>query len=189
MYKSWVILILAVCLIACQTSVTNARDDVVGVIDSQTLLARFPQFKAQYLSYQPSALELQAIKHIQGKRLVVLFGTWCHDSEREVPRLLKTLALANVKLASLQLLGVGPNKELPGADHQKFRLRYTPTFILFDAQQELGRIIERPQRTLAEDLEAMLPVMSLSILMHQASLHHHQYLMGSSRPAHGHRTT
>lgn len=156
MDKICVIFLLAVTLVACQSTTSIAREDVVGLIDSQALLTRFPQFNAQYQSYQPTSLELQAIKRIEGKTLVVLFGTWCHDSEREVPRLLKTLALGHVKLASLQLLAVNPNKQLPGAAQRSYDLRYTPTFILLAGERELGRIIERPTVTLAQDLAALV---------------------------------
>jgi thioredoxin 1 len=155
-YKTWSIFLLVVSLVACQTT-PIAREEVVGLIDSQALLAQFPQFNTQYQSYQPTPVELQAIKRIEGKTLVVLFGTWCHDSVREVPRLLKTLTLAHVNLTSLQLLAVNPSKQLPGGAQRAYDLRYTPTFILFEGEQELGRIIERPAVTLAQDLAALVP--------------------------------
>ncbi|MFQ3197696.1 MAG: thioredoxin 1 [Paraglaciecola sp.] len=156
MYKTWSIFLLVLTLVACQTT-PIAREDAVGLIDNEVLLAQFPQFNTQYHSYQPTPDELQAIKRIEGKTLVVLFGTWCHDSEREVPRLLKTLALADVNLSALQLLAVNPSKQLPGAAQRAYDLRYTPTFILFEGDRELGRIIERPAVTLAQDLAALVP--------------------------------
>lgn len=155
MFKSWSIFLLVLTLLACPTT-SIAREDVIGLIDSQALLAQFPQFNEQYQNYQPTAVELQAIKRIEGKTLVVLFGTWCHDSVREVPRLLKSLALAQVNLDRLQLLGVDTSKQLPGAEQQAYDLRYTPTFIVFEENRELGRIIERPTATLAEDLAALV---------------------------------
>ena len=157
MYKTWSIFLWAVTLIACQTTTVIAREEVVGLIDSQALLAQFPQFNDQYQNYSPTPLELQAIKRIEGKALVVLFGTWCHDSVREVPRLLKTLALADVNLSALQLLAVDTDKQLPGAAQRAYDLLYTPTFILFEGERELGRVIERPTVTLAQDLAALLP--------------------------------
>ena len=157
MFKGWVIFLLAVTLIACQSATRVVRDDAIGLIDSQALLTQYPGYREQYQDYQPTAAQLLAIKQLEGKTLIILFGTWCHDSEREVPRLLKTLALAHVKLASLQLLGVTPNKQLPQGAHRAYALRYTPTFILLDTEREIGRVIERPVLSVAEDLAAMLP--------------------------------
>lgn len=161
MYKGCVILLLAGMLFACQTANSENRDDAAGLISSQALLQQYPQFNREYQAYQPTSKELQAIGRIEGKTLVVLFGTWCHDSEREVPRLLKTLAIAEVNLTSLRLLAVSPGKQLPKGEHRDYGLRYTPTFILFDSDPEpgdleLGRVIERPVLSVAEDLAAIL---------------------------------
>jgi thioredoxin 1 len=84
--------------------------------------------------------------------LVVLFGTWCHDSVREVPRLLKLLDVSGVKLKSLSLHGVNYNKQEPNNLHRQYDLRYSPTIILLQGDAELGRIVEKPMASLGEDL-------------------------------------
>jgi thioredoxin 1 len=60
-----------------------------GVISASQLITEYPLFRSAYEQYQPSSAEIAAVKSLSGKSLIVLFGTWCHDSEREVPRLLK----------------------------------------------------------------------------------------------------
>ncbi|WP_166838506.1 hypothetical protein [Rheinheimera pleomorphica] len=92
---------------------------------------------------------------LSGTSLVVLFGSWCHDSEREVPRLLKLIDQSGVELESLQLQGVDRRKQHPENLHNQFALRYTPTIIVLRDGNELGRIIEKPQRSLAADLAAL----------------------------------
>ncbi|WP_293747188.1 thioredoxin [uncultured Paraglaciecola sp.] len=133
-----------------------ASEPFTGIISAAQLMADYPQFRAIYEQYQPSASEITAVNVVSGKSLVVLFGTWCHDSEREVPRLLKLLDLSGVDLANLSLHGVNYNKQDPTNLHQKYDLRYTPTFILLQGEEELGRIIEKPVTSLGEDLASFV---------------------------------
>ncbi|MEP2653612.1 MAG: thioredoxin family protein [Paraglaciecola sp.] len=135
---------------------TDVTKDFTGVISTEALIAEYPQFQSVYESYEPTEAEITAIKSIEGKSIMVLFGTWCHDSEREVPRLLKLLERAGVTLKSLSLVGVDRNKQEPGNRHSQFELRYTPTIILLDGNKELGRVIERPQVSLGEDLQVFV---------------------------------
>ena len=133
-----------------QQSVTS--EPFTGVISASQLMTEYPQFRSAYDQYQPNAAEIAAIKSLSGKSLIVLFGTWCHDSEREVPRLLKLLDLSGVELDSLSLHGVNYNKQEPNNLHQQYDLRYSPTIILLQGEAELGRIVEKPITSLGEDL-------------------------------------
>ena len=155
----YLILALALLLTACTSllphpvGATNmASADAEGIISKEALLAQYPPFAAEYSRYQPDAAEVQQIQNLQGLQLVVLFGTWCHDSEREVPRLLKLLQQANVATDNLQLQAVNRQKQHPQQLHSYYNLKYTPTIIVLQNGKELGRIIERPQQSLAEDL-------------------------------------
>lgn len=127
-----------------------------GEISAQQLLADYSYFNDVYQQYQPSSVENAAAKSLSGKSILVLFGTWCHDSEREVPRLLKLLETSGVKLANLSIHGVNYNKQEPTNLHRQYTLRYTPTIILLDNEQELGRIEEKPKVSLGEDLASFV---------------------------------
>lgn len=129
-----------------------------GVISTSQLMTQYPQFRSAYDQYQPSSTEIDEIKKLSGKSLVVLFGTWCHDSEREVPRLLKLLDLSGVELQSLSLHGVNYNKQEPTDLHRQYNLRYSPTIILLQGkgEGELGRVVEKPVVSLGVDLAAFI---------------------------------
>ena len=81
-----------------------------------------------------------------------MFGTWCHDSKREVPRMLKILDSAGMKSEQISLIGVDINKTEPNGREQLYNLKNTPTFILLRNGTEVGRIVERPQISLESDL-------------------------------------
>ena len=84
-----------------------------------------------------------------------MFGTWCHDSQREVPRLLKTFDLSGLEVPKLTLVAVDRKKTDPLGLAKQYGLRYTPTFILLNDGKELGRVIERPKTGLTQDLKAL----------------------------------
>ncbi len=123
-----------------------------GLISAKQLIKEYPQFRAAYEQYQPTLAEITAIKSISGKSLLVLFGTWCHDSEREVPRLLKLIDLSGVELKNLSLYGVNYNKQEPSNLHRQYDLVFSPTIILLQGEVELGRVVEKPMNSLGEDL-------------------------------------
>jgi hypothetical protein len=156
--RSILMFVLSLALLGCQATPSHTEQDkeLLGVVSPQELLQANSGFAQSYHSYQPSENELAAVKLLEGKSLTILFGTWCHDSEREVPRLLKTLDMSQGQLTELRLIAVNHNKQEPSGIYQTLELRYTPTFVLFDGTKELGRVVERPQLTLTEDLAALL---------------------------------
>lgn len=152
--KSLFLALLVIVSVSCNsTEQPIAKSEpFTSVISASQLIAEYPQFRAAYEQYQPSSEEMAAVKSLSGKSLIVLFGTWCHDSEREVPRLLKLLDLSGVELQSLSLHGVNYNKQEPNDLHQQYVLKYSPTIILLQGENELGRIVEKPVASLGEDL-------------------------------------
>jgi thioredoxin 1 len=156
--KAFLGALLAIVLLGCNATDHNSEGPglVTGMISASQLLTEYPQFRSAYEQYQPSSTEIDAVKTLVGKSLVVLFGTWCHDSEREVPRLLKLLNLSGVELQNLSLHGVNHNKQEPTNLHRQYNLKYSPTIILLQGQDELGRIIEKPLVSLGEDLASFI---------------------------------
>lgn len=139
-------------------SVSCAKSDEVNIgdIGVTELLRDYPIFAEEFTRYQVTDEEKALMMALQGKALLVMFGTWCHDSEREVPRLLKLIEQSGVELANLQLLAVDVKKNEPTGLAQQHRLKYTPTIVLFDGANELGRVIEKPGNGLANDLAMLL---------------------------------
>lgn len=123
----------------------------LGVVDKHWLLSQYPEFAEAYHHYFPAQTDLAAMATLEGKEILVLFGTWCHDSVREVPRLLKLIDESGVHLKRLTLVAVDGNKSEPGDRHVIYGLRYTPTMILIEDGLEVTRIVERPRQSIARD--------------------------------------
>jgi len=125
----------------------------LGDISQAELLERHEVFKRNYDAYEVT-------KRIDGLpadlKVKILFGTWCHDSEREVPRMLKLLTASGVKEDNISLISLDIRKEEPEGRAKALDVRFTPTFIFFRSDIELGRIIEQPIKSLQADVEAMV---------------------------------
>lgn len=88
--------------------------------------------------------------------VTILFGTWCHDSEREVPKMLKLLAASGVQQKSISLIALDIRKEEPRGRAKALGVTHTPTFVFFSDDVELGRIVERPAVSLEHAIQDML---------------------------------
>lgn len=125
----------------------------LGDISQAQLLERHEMFKRNYDAYEVTA----GIDGLPADMKVkILFGTWCHDSEREVPRMLKLLAASGVKEENISLISLDIRKEEPEGRAKAMGVRFTPTFVFFSEGAELGRIIERPIVDLAHDVTALV---------------------------------
>ena len=125
----------------------------LGDISQVELLERHEVFKRNYDAYEVTA----GIDGLPADlKVKILFGTWCHDSEREVPRMLKLLAASGVKEDNISLISLDIRKEEPEGRAKALAVRFTPTFIFFSGDAELGRIIERPVESLQADIAEMV---------------------------------
>lgn len=131
------------------------HEDLVGVIDKFALLeAPYESwFKKNYSSYSPDKSSLEALaKTLNGIQVKVFMGTWCHDSQREVPRLYKILEGSNFDLSNLNLVSLSPDKETPNGLEKGLNIQRTPTFIFLKDGVEIGRIVEKPRESLEKDI-------------------------------------
>ena len=130
--------------------VDKPKNNLLGDIQTQNLFTEYPLFKLRYDNYEVTdQINLSDLEDIS---IVIMFGTWCHDSKREVPRMLRILDSAGVGTEQISLIGVDINKTEPKGREKLYNLRNTPTLILLKNGKEVGRIIERPNVSLEADL-------------------------------------
>ncbi|MBA6389574.1 thioredoxin family protein [Colwellia sp. BRX10-3] len=147
--------IILVVLSACANSQVDKTAMAIGEVSQQQLMSEHKSFQQSYQTFQLSDNEIAEIKgwpndlHIE-----VYFGSWCHDSQREVPRFFKMVAESPT--LSNRLIGLDYEKSEPNGSAKKHDIKYTPTFIVYQGDKEIGRIIERPNVSLTADISAML---------------------------------
>ena len=92
----------------------------------------------------------------EGLTLKVVMGTWCPDSRREIPRLMRILDIWQFPAASVAFIGVDDEKNSSVADFDKLDIQRVPTIIIFKNNVEAGRIIEIPATSLEQDMVNIL---------------------------------
>ncbi len=97
----------------------------------------------------------------------MIFGTWCGDSRREVPRLWKILEEAGYPVDEIEMLAVGSARFTPRmgiseelldwskAVKKRYGVERVATIILYRGGEETGRIVETPEGSLEENLLAI----------------------------------
>lgn len=112
----------------------------------------------EYEEYTPEQNVIEKIKKQINDvlRIKIVMGSWCSDSQREVPRFYRIMDDAGIPDEKVELISVNRDKVVPGMDISALNIERVPTFIVYDGIKELGRIIETPAETLEEDLLRIL---------------------------------
>ena len=79
-------------------------------------------------------------------------NTRCHDSEREVPRLIKILNELNFSEDNLKIVLLNSEKKSSGGYENGKNITNTPTFIFLNESIEKNRIVEFPFENLEKDI-------------------------------------
>jgi len=148
------LLISTLILNSCK-SIGNQQELIVGAISSSQLEANYPLFDKNHQSFVINESEQVQIQQWPSNvRIDAYFGTWCHDSQREVPRLLKLLEY-NDSIDS-RLISLDYQKSDPQGKAVMNKVKFTPTFIVYLNNNEIGRIIERPKVSLVADVTGFI---------------------------------
>ncbi|WP_207632914.1 thioredoxin family protein [Foetidibacter luteolus] len=118
-------------------------------------------YDTAYLNYKPDQSIVQSISPLlKNKTIQVFLGTWCGDSRREVPRMMKVLQSAGMDTGHIQLIFVSnaetAYKQSPQHEERGRNIHHIPTFIVYDKGHEMNRIVEWPVQSLEKDLLAIL---------------------------------
>lgn len=125
----------------------------VNEIDRDSILKTSPEWQENYDNYIVDELILKAIaSNASTLKIDVYLGTWCSDSRQHVPVFIKILAALENSGLAVKFFNVekkaDPNMKYYVAEPQVERV---PTFIFYRDDREIGRIIENPAKTMAED--------------------------------------
>jgi len=154
MKKIYQLFFLSLFAYSCASETYPMDPYAVGDISIKTLFENHEGFQDNYEEYQPGNLLDPAL--FRGVEIYMLFGTWCHDSKREVPRLLSLLNKLDVPENQINLIGLNFMKNDSQDRGKKFQIKKTPTFVFLKNQKEIGRIVEMPEISLEADLLKIL---------------------------------
>jgi thiol-disulfide isomerase/thioredoxin len=113
-----------------------------------------------YEAYKTEDALLPKIKSLTDNttKIQIFMGTWCGDSKREVPRMIKLLDKAGI--SNYEIIGTYDTDTLykvsPQHEEKGLNIFRVPTFIVYKNGKELNRIIEFPKDNLEKDLVTIL---------------------------------
>ena len=136
-----------------------AQEEVVatGPVGIQDLLMLPGWFGEDYRTYQPSRTYTDSIpRYMDGVNILCFLGTWCSDSRREVPRMLKLIQTRNLPPETMTMIGLDREKHSGTGEEKKYDIEKVPTFIVLRNGEEIGRIVEKPIGPIEKDLLGIL---------------------------------
>ena len=141
----------------------NGKKFMVGKITQEGLESEPYQnwFQVGYESYMVDEQMTKMFQKKLKKHDVKLFlGTWCGDSKREVPRILKILEKCGHPSNQLEIVALDRRKEhykkSPTGEEQGWNIVKVPTIIFLKDGKEVNRIVESPIASLEEDMAQIL---------------------------------
>jgi dipeptidyl aminopeptidase/acylaminoacyl peptidase len=140
-----------------------------GEVTREDIRKEIPDWGAEYDAYAADLDSLEALQTgLKNVRFICVFGTWCSDSKREVPRFWRLLDDLGVPEAALEMYAVGSSRFTEEMGVPKDVLEWSrdikawhdvtavESIIVERAGREIGRIVEAPAQSLEKDLLEIL---------------------------------
>ncbi|MFM9837318.1 MAG: thioredoxin family protein [Cyclobacteriaceae bacterium] len=115
-------------------------------------------YAKNFVAYEPNSEIVNAIKKINlsNYSVKIFFGSWCGDSKRELPKMAKLLEKLSFPTKNLTLIGVDDSTEVykqsPQREEAGLNIFRVPTFIFYENNKEVGRMVEYAKETMERDL-------------------------------------
>ena len=136
---------------------SDANEILIGQITAEQLTSNFKAFDNTERKTHLSEKSITSLTEIKGTYSIKAFlGTWCHDSEREIPILLDIINTAKNPNLQLSLIALNEDKEDPKGLAKQYQIKYTPTIVIEANGIEIGRIVERPENSLEDDILSII---------------------------------
>lgn len=115
-------------------------------------------FESAYNEYNPDENIIEMLKKIDLNevKIMVIFGTWCGDSRREIPRFYKIIDKTKIKESNITFIGIDTKRSANHRFLDFIEFTRIPTFIFYKKGKELGRIVESTKVSLESDMYKIL---------------------------------
>ncbi len=158
----------SVCRVGMTVYESDRGRQLLGEVTPEDFDRLLPDWSSEMDTYQPVAEDLAMLAEVSEQvEIICVLGSWCGDSEREVPRFWKILQEVGNPNLVLKHYAVGRTSD-ETADEKMveigfdeslrdvYNVELVPTFIFYLGDRELGRIIETPVTTLEMDAAEIL---------------------------------
>ncbi|MGN8225318.1 thioredoxin family protein [Gracilimonas sp. BCB1] len=152
----WFVFVVMFCLIW-PSALKAQQQDLTGPVTKEEILANDRIYDIYIDRYKPDSESTEYLSaHQDSVQLMVFVGSWCRESKKYIPGLMKTLELAKNANIGVQYIAVDRQKKFPEEFLNKFDIKYIPTVLVLKGTTEVGRIEEKPHRLIETDLVQIL---------------------------------
>ncbi len=131
----------------------NSESDNLSGPVTEEQIREYKIFDLYANRYEPDDKTVEKFNSISDSVLIdVFFGTWCHDSKREVPAFFKLMEVIDNGSISAKYTAIEYRRRGPRDIIEKNNIKRTPTFIVYINGKEAGRLIEESEESLEKDL-------------------------------------
>jgi tetratricopeptide (TPR) repeat protein len=95
-------------------------------------------------------------KSITKYDVTIYMGTWCGDSRKEVPRMIKALKTLDYDMSRLKIQALDQYKQAMNREELGLNIHRVPTMVFAKNGKEKGRIVEHPINSIEQDISQIL---------------------------------
>ena len=151
--KNYLLAIIFIFFNSCNNNTSN--DVIDGQVEKNYLFksSNTKWFPKNYELYETDIfLSENNFSNLDNYRIELYMGVKCHDSEREVPRLIKILNELKFSDDKLKIYLLKRDKTSDSGFEKGKNITNTPTIIFYKDSIEINRIVEFPIETLERDI-------------------------------------
>ncbi|MBA7524074.1 hypothetical protein ES705_16211 [subsurface metagenome] len=127
--------------------------ELLGPLSKEEILENFPDWQEEVASYVPDQEVIEKLQSIPSEiKIEIFLGTWCSDTKRNVSAYFKIMDMVDNPLIMTSYIGIPREDDSRKPFIEGKNIIKVPTFIIFIDNQEKGRIIENPTKSVEEDL-------------------------------------
>lgn len=146
-------IIISLLIIGCSSQIDYTKTDGVINIDYLFNSPNTSWFEENYSKYTPDFQTLSNdFSNLKSFEIEVFMNVNCHDSEREVPRLIKILDQLKFSKNNLKIVLLNSDKKSKDGLEINKKITNTPTIIFKKDSIEINRIVEFPVENLEKDI-------------------------------------
>ncbi len=170
--KKTIIFLSILLFFSCKTKVSDSKKETNKVIENKeeniNIIGYFDRnelqknpyafwFDENYKNYDLDELTAKKIKPlIKNFEITVFMGTWCEESQKDIPGFFKLYDYIEADNDKIQLIGMSEQKTTPQNYEKGLEIFNVPTYIFKKNGKEINRIVEFPVETLEKDIFKIL---------------------------------
>ena len=154
--KKIYLLFIAILFTSCSQNQNYLLEEGVVDIDYLKNSPKTYWFNENFENYTVEKINRANFSELYNYDIEIFMNTLCHDSQREIPRLIKILKELNFPENKLKIILLNPNKKSEMGYEVNKNITNTPTIIFNLDNTEVNRIVEFPKESLESDILKIL---------------------------------